>query len=78
MGANFHMIRVPLPAFWADAAQPVIDLLMRGYGLGAESRVFFAGLEEKGSLTDRVGMADRKGNGGARSDALPVNCFQLS
>ena len=38
---NPNIVRVPLPCFWADAAQPVIDLLIRGYGLTSESRVEF-------------------------------------
>jgi hypothetical protein len=31
---------------WTDG-QIVIDLLIRGYGLAAESRVFFAGWDER-------------------------------
>ncbi|SRR5258706_6140148 len=40
-------IHIPLPEFWDDAAQPVIDLLIRGYGLSETARLLFHFKEEK-------------------------------
>jgi hypothetical protein len=44
---NPKFVSMPLASVWADAAQPVIDLLIRGFGLKAESRLQFRFLEEK-------------------------------
>ena len=46
---ELRTLRIPLPDFWDDAAQRVIDLLIRGYGLTEGARLLFHYQESKQS-----------------------------
>jgi len=38
---ELRTVHIPLPEFWDDAAQCVVDLLIRGFGLTENARLFF-------------------------------------
>jgi hypothetical protein len=44
---ELRTVHIPLPDFWDDAAQAVIDLLIRGYGLTENARLLFHYQEKK-------------------------------
>ena len=44
---ELQTIHIPLPDFWDDAAQGVIDLLIRGYGLPENAPLLFHYQEQK-------------------------------
>lgn len=44
---EFREVNIQLPDFWDDAAQAVIDLLVRGYGVSDHARLLFHYQETK-------------------------------
>jgi len=44
---ELQTLYLPLPNFWGDAAQRVIDLLIRGYGVPEHARLLFHFQEKK-------------------------------
>jgi hypothetical protein len=46
-------VHIPLPEFWEDAAQPVVDLLIRGYGSPETARLLFHYQEKKQGTWDK-------------------------